>query len=244
MAEKIFVTSGKGGVGKSTICALLGATLARLDKKTLIIELDFGLRSLDVMLGVSDKTVFDLSDVLMSRCEINKEIVSCEYEPRLKLISAPLDSFLSYNKESLKKLLDKIDGEYDYILIDSPAGAGLSFREAISLVDSALIVVTPDLVCVRDARKVSDILLDFGVTNQRLIINKVKNKFMKLDILTDLDYVIDAVGVQLISVIPENIEIFQKTLVGSSLIKESVSFKVFENLAKRILGQEIPLIIK
>lgn len=244
MANKIFITSGKGGVGKSTICALLGVALTRLNKKTLIIEMDFGLRSLDVMLGVDDKTVFDLSDVLMSRCEIDKAIIDCKYELELKLISAPLDSFLSYNKESLKNLFDKIDDNYDYILIDSPAGLGQSFRDAIGLVDSALIVVTPDIVCVRDGRKVSDILLNFGITDQRLVINKVKNKFTKLDILPDLDYVIDAVGVQLISVIPESIEIFQKTLVGADLGKESSNFKIFDNLAKRIMGKSVSLMIR
>lgn len=244
MAKKIFITSGKGGVGKSAITALLGGALAKLGQKILIIELDFGLRSLDIILGMQDKVVFDLSDVLIGRCNVNKAIIECEYEHNLKLISAPLDCLTTYNKENIKKLFSEIDNLYDYILIDSPAGLGKSFREILELIDSALIVVTPDLVCVRDAAKVSEILSDFGVNNQRLIINKVKNKFIKLDVLPDLDYVIDMVGVQLISVIPDDIDIMKNTAKGLPLNKNTISFKIFNALSKRILGEDIPLLVK
>ena len=124
-------------------------------------------------------------------------------------------------QENLAQILDELDDKYDYILIDSPAGVGTSFREVLSLIDNALIVVTPDLICVRDACSVSQILLDYGVQDQKLIINKVKNKFTKLDILPDLDYVIDQVGVQLISVILEDIDIMKFTLKGLMLPKDS-----------------------
>lgn len=244
MAIKTFITSGKGGVGKSTITALLGVGLTKLNKRVLIIELDIGLKSLDVILGVENKVLFDLKDILLGRCNIDKAILSCEYAPNLKLITAPLDCFMSYNKENLAQILDELDDKYDYILIDSPAGVGTSFREVLSLIDNALIVVTPDLICVRDACSVSQILLDYGVQDQKLIINKVKNKFTKLDILPDLDYVIDQVGVQLISVILEDIDIMKFTLKGLMLPKDSQAMKFFDNLAKRILGQEVPLMVK
>ena len=243
MAKKILVTSGKGGVGKSTVTALLGASLANLKKETIIIELDFGLRSLDIILGVQDNVIFDLGDVLKSECELDEAILTCEYAPKLKLISASLDSVITYNKINLKNLIDELDKKYEYILIDSPAGLSENINEILSLIDEALIVVTPDLVCVRDGCKVSEILCDFGVKNQRLVINKVKNKFIKLDILPDLDYVIDRVGVQLIAVIPEGIDIMKVTAKGTALSKDCQSFKVFNNFGRRILGETVPLLI-
>ena len=246
MARKIFVTSGKGGVGKSTITALLGEALADLNQKTLIIELDFGLRSLDIILGLQDKVIFDLNDVLMSKCNIDKAIVTYENNNNLKLISASLDYLDTYyyNEKNIMKLLEKIEDNYDYILLDSPAGVGKGFKEVLNLIDEALIVVTPDLVCVRDACKISQILSEYNIHNQRLVINKVKNKFKKLKILPDLDYVIDGVGVQLISVIPDNIDIMKSTAKGVPLIKGTLPFKLFDALGRRILGENVPLLIK
>ncbi len=244
MAIKTFITSGKGGVGKSTVTALLGVSLAKLEKKVLIIELDFGLRSLDITLGLQDKTIFDLHDILISRCDFEKAVLTCEYVPNLDLISAASDYSASYNKDSLKQLLEEIDERYDYILIDSPAGVGQGFREVLELVDEALIVITPDIICVRDACKVSQILLDRGIENQKIVINKLKNKFSKLDILPDLDYIIDSVGVQLISVIPEDIDVVKFASKGLELPKDSEISKIFNNLAQRILGNDVPLMIK
>lgn len=244
MAIKTFITSGKGGVGKSTIAALLGVALSEMGKETLIVELDCGLRSIDVMLGLQDKAIFDLSDILTYKCDVDKATLTCEYAPKLKLISASLDCFVSYNQDDLKILFDKINDRYDYILIDSPAGLGKWFRESLKFVDNALVVVTPDPICVRDACKVSQILYDNGVENQDLIINKVKSKFTKLEILPDLDCVIDMVGVKLISVIPDDINIMKFTFKGLRLPIDSIASKIFSNLCNRMLGKNIPLLIK
>lgn len=251
MPVKIFVTSGKGGVGKSTVTALLGFSLAKLGKKVLIVELDFGLRSLDVILGLQDRTIFDLHDVLISRCDFEKAVLTCDYEPNLDLISASLDSCASYDKNSLKKFFDKLDQnpennlykKYDYILIDSPAGIGQGFQEVLGLIDEALIVVTPDVVCVRDACKVSQILSEKQVENQKLVINKLKPDFAKLDMLPHLDYIIDSVGIPLVSVIAEDINISKFSSKGLKLPKNSQTLKIFERFAQRLLGQDIPLLI-
>lgn len=244
MSQKIFITSGKGGVGKSTVTALLGAALAYLGNKVLLIELDFGLRSLDIILGVQDKAIFDLNDVLVGKCSIGKATVTCEYLPELKLISASVDYFITFSEDDLKNLFEQISSEYDYILIDSPAGIGSSFRTALRLVDRALIVVTPDPIAVRDACKVSQILCDHGLTEQRLVINKVKDKYAKLDILPDLDFVIDGVGVGLIAVVPDDVSIVKATSKGERLNKDSMVWKVFNSLAKRVMGEYIALNIK
>lgn len=244
MSEKIFITSGKGGVGKSTVTALLGVALASLGNKVLLIELDLGLRSLDIILGVQDKAIFDLNDVLESRCSINKATVICEYSPNLNLISASLNSFVTFDENDLRSLFDSISSGYDYILIDSPAGIGSSFRTALRLIDRSLIVVTPDPVAIRDACKVSQILCDYGVTDQRLVINKVKDKYTKLNILPDLDFVIDGVGVRLIAVVPDDVNIVKATSKGEGLPKDTVAYKVFNSLAKRVIGKYVPLNIK
>ena len=244
MAIKTIITSGKGGVGKSTVTALLGAWLGDLGKKVIIIEWDFGLRALDIILGVQENTVFDLNDVLTGRCSLDKAIIKCSNYNNLSLISSPLSEFYYINEGHLKQLFNGLSGKYDHILIDSPAGIGPDFRATLNIVDKAILIATTDPVCIRDGCRVSQILEDHGVLEQRLVINKVNSKGIKKGIFPDLDEVIDGIGVKLIAVIPNDDDILKYTATGKKLNKGSKSNKIFKNLAGRFIGYNIPLYIK
>lgn len=241
-AEIIVVTSGKGGVGKSVTCAALGAQLAGRGKKVLIVEMDSGLRGLDIILNLEAQIVFDLSDILLSRCPPIKAIMHCPYQEGLDLIAAPFDHDFVPDKEDLIILCKGLAQYYDYLLIDTPAGLGQNFEVSTAVADRALLVVTPDLISARDGRKIADVLATHGVADIRLIINKVDPKFSKTASIRDLDDVIDKTGVQLIAVIPLEEKISEFTLRGEGLPASCTAYRTFRNLAARIDGEYIPLL--
>ncbi|MBC8571348.1 nucleotide-binding protein [Zongyangia hominis] len=244
MAEILLVTSGKGGVGKSTVSLLTGAALAQRGKKVLLIEMDAGLGGLDIMLGVEDQTVFDLADVLKGRCEPIKAIMECPYQRGLSLLGAPRDTSCNLERKSLTFLCKGLTHYYDYIFIDAPAGLSCGFTVGAEICNRALVVVTPDPVAVRDGRVMSDLLDRSGITRQRLVINKVGKKFLGQKLFADLDEVIDAAGVQLIGVIPEDRELTACIGKGQPIDEAGRTGKVFAALAGRLMGEEIPLIVR
>lgn len=243
LAQTILVTSGKGGVGKSTVSVLLGAALAEAGKRVLLLEMDSGLRGMDIMLGVQDETVYDLSDVLTRRCEPIKAMVACPYQEGLYLLPAPYDHCFVPDQSDLIRLTRGLAQHFDYMLVDTPAGLGRNFQAAVAVADRALLVVTPDPICVRDGRKVADTLDALGVGDIRLIINKVTPQLAKMKMLPDLDAVIDGVGVQLIGVIPQENQVMEITAKGRRLPNSTVCHRVFANLAGRLEGMYIPLAI-
>ena len=198
------VASGKGGVGKSTVCAMLGKSLAKSGKKVLVVELDFGLRCLDIILGVSNRAVFDLSDVISGRCAPKDAVVRCDACENLYVTVAPNDPSFDFDNQQFSDFLKKLYGVFDYVFIDTPAGMGRPMEVAAALCDSALIVATPDLVCVRDGSKAADRLKALGVSDIRLIINRVNVSEPTKNSIYDFDSIIDIVSVQLIGVVPDD----------------------------------------
>lgn len=244
MAEIILVTSGKGGVGKSTVSLLTGAALAKRGKKVLLIEMDAGLGGLDIMFGVEDKSVFDLADVLEGRCEPIKAILECPYQRGLSLLGAPRDPSCELKKKPLTILCKGLTHYYDNILIDAPAGLSCGFTVGADICSRGLVVVTPDPVAVRDGRAMSDLLDRENLVSQRLIINRVGAKFLKQKLFSDLDEVIDLVGVQLLGVIPEDPELAVRTAKGQPIEEESRSQRIFNAIAGRLMGEDVPLIVR
>lgn len=236
MAEIMLVASGKGGVGKSVTCAMLGAELARRGKKVLVLEMDSGLRGMDIIFGVEDAVVFDLADILMSRCPPIKAIMKCPYQNGLELIVAPFDHNFVPNKEDLTVLCKGLSKYYDYLILDTPAGLGKNFDVALTVADKALLVVTPDLISVRDGKKISDVIIASGVHDIKLIINKVDTKAVKTKGIRDLDDVIDKTGVQLIAVVPFEEKIIEYTSKGEALPIANSAYRAYRNLAARIEG--------
>ena len=242
MAQTILVTSGKGGVGKSSSCVFLGYSLASQGKRVLIVELDAGLRGLDIMLGVENKTVYDMGDILLGRCDPYDAVVSSDYQQGLSLLPAPTDHWEELQQGDILWLIKAIADYYDYILMDSPAGFGKGFRIGAAAAELALLVVTPDPVCVRDGYLASVALEQRGVKRQRLLINRVRQQYVKSE-LPDLDTVIDQTGVQLIGVVPEDIWVMKAASRGVPLPSGSKALPAYQNIAKRLLGQYCPLAV-
>ena len=242
MAQTILVTSGKGGVGKSSSCVFLGYSLASQGKRVLIVELDAGLRGLDIMLGVENKTVYDMGDILLGRCDPYDAVVSSDYQRGLSLLPTPTDHWEELQQGDILWLIQAIADYYDYILMDSPAGFGKGFRIGAAAAELALLVVTPDPVCVRDGYLASVALEQRGVKGQRLLINRVRQQYVKSE-LPDLDTVIDQTGVQLIGVVPEDIWVMKAAARGVPLPSGSKALPAYQNIAKRLLGQYCPLAV-
>lgn len=238
MSNILVVTSGKGGTGKTTVSYLLGQALCRRQKNVLLLELDSGLRGLDLIMGVSDKIVYDLSDVLSGRCKPVKAITVCEVpQGNLHLIPAPVDRHFLPERASLTALLKGLAGCYDYLILDASAGLGRGFDVACSVCNSALIVCTADPVSVRDAAKAAQILQE---KRPKLVINKFFRHILSKD-MPDLDAVIDRVGAQLIAVIPEDPLVERRLSQGEPLPPGSAAWREADDLARRLLGERVRL---
>lgn len=238
MSEVLMVTSGKGGVGKTTISLLLARQLCRFGKNVLLLELDSGLRGLDILLGVTDRVVFDLSDVLTGRCKPIDTIAVCDVpKGNLHLIAAPNDRKFIPETKSLLSLLKGLAGCYDYLILDCAAGLGKAFDIAKSVCTGALIVATPDMVSTRDAAKAAQELRDVPT---RLVINKFSRKALSKE-LPNLDSIIDIVGVQLIAVIASDPMMQKRFSTAVTLPPYNAVYRQTEALARRVMGERIRL---
>lgn len=242
MGKIISVASGKGGVGKTTICCHLGRAMARLKQHTLVIELDNGLRALDLMLSVKN-AVFDLDDVLNNRCAPEDAIAVSPSLPHLSFLAASAKYQGLPSMESLRVLCGVLRERYDNILLDIPAGCWAADQIAHAS-DLILLVVTPDAVCIRDAAMFADYLRDdcHAKAAMRLVINRVRKDRMQAKMVNDLDQIIDETGLQLIGVLPESDEIYFNTSMGNALRKYGMESNIFQAIAKRINGESVPLL--
>lgn len=243
MAEIIAFTSGKGGTGKSTACAGIGTALANLGKKVLIIELDFGFRCLDVFLGIKEDIKLDASDYISGKCGAEECILKIPTTPNLSIIAAPSHHNGKHDSERLKQLIGELSGRFDYILLDTGAGMERHIAETLIVCDNVIFVVTPDLISVRDASRLSDELYKYGCENQRLIINKVEKKYIEHGIVENLDAVINESGIQLLGVVPDDNELLLFYGLGKRLSYSSVGYTAFKAIAKRLSGENIPLTV-
>ena len=242
-AKVIMVASGKGGTGKSTVSVLLGSRLAAMGHKVLLIELDSGLRSVDIIAGVYGKTVYDIEDVLCGRCAGDKAVVESPIYKGLSVISAPYEGGV-VRQEALTVLLEAMAPHFDMILVDTAAGMGEPFTAAAAVCDRALLVLTPDPVALRDGRIVADWLFDHGHDKVQLVMNRVERRRFSPESVRDLDECIDTVQVQLLAVIPESIELTQAAAKGHPLEQGCLAFTALDNLAHRVRGYQVPLAVR
>lgn len=236
MSEIIAFTSGKGGVGKSTICVAIAQELSEMDKKVLIIELDSGLRCIDIMLKLENEIVYDLEDVVKKRCELSQAIITSQSHKNLSIISAAYNPDFFPNNIEIYEIL-KATQNYDYIFFDTGAGYNDNLKSIIDYINTALIIVTPDSISVRDARRISDTLYNDGAKNLRLIINKVN--IDKPNNMDDFDKIIDETATRLIGIIPKNDDIFSSTRTNENFLWQ----KTIKNLAFRLNNKQIELAI-
>lgn len=247
MGISAVITSGKGGVGKSTVSVGLGRALAARGRRVLLIDCDAGLRSLDRMTGTEEKLVFDIADIVYGRCAPIEAIYNCgpaqSEESNLFLVAAPASAENMIKPAVMQKLIPLLKQYYDYVLLDSPAGLGSGFKAASCAADKALVVCSPDPVCVRGNFAVKSILDEMGVKEKRLVINRFNaDLFDKTDAYDDLDKVIDETGIRLFGVVPEDFSL-AAFLKGERAKPESPAMKALSRIAGRFEGENIPIAI-
>lgn len=240
MSRICVVTSGKGGAGKSTVTAGLGYALAKSGERVLLIDSDAGLRSLDMMLGVAGSTMFDLSDVFAGNCEPVKAIYPSPICTNVFILPAPISLEEMCNPDEMRHLCRGLMRYYDRVIIDCPAGVGKGFETAVAAAERALVVTTPDMVCARDAQIVAR-LLDERQVKSHLLINRLRPAKVMDGSMPDVDEIIDTAGIQLLGVIPEDEAVAVANANGRPLPSDCNAAVCFANIAKRYVGEQIPL---
>ena len=234
----IAFANNKGGSGKSTFVSGISNALATLGKKVLAADCDIGLRSLDLMFGVTENVVFDWGDLLCDRCTVEQAIIKAEID----LLAAPRNFSSEFTPEKTAKLFKSFSRDYDYILLDSPAGIDRGMRLAASAADRAIVVSTADSICVRSCARAFDELRRLNIDDTRLVINMFEVKPACKHKLLNIDQCIDETGVQLIGVVPRDINIGFSSVTGTSPKEFAPSSLAFNRIAKRISGKRVPLV--
>ena len=244
MGEAIVVTSGKGGVGKTTTSANIGTALASMGKKVVVVDGDTGLRNLDVLMGLENRIVFTLMDVIEEKCRLKQALIKDKRLPNLFLLpTAQTRDKNDIKIEQMKELIEDLKLEFDYIIIDCPAGIEQGFENAVVAADRALIVVNPEVTSVRDADRVIGKLDSKGVEDHQLIINRVNYEMTKNGDMLDINDILDSLAIKLIGAVPDDRSITISTNKGEPIVldEKSAAGQAFRNIARRITGEDVPI---
>ncbi len=235
MARRIVITSGKGGVGKTTVCANLGYALALRKAKVLLVDVDFGLNNLDVVMGVENKIVYDLIDVLEGRCRPKQAIIQDFFTPDLYVFpSNHTYSNVNITGKIINDVLSEIEFAFDYILIDCPAGIENGFYRAAEIADEAIVVTTPHISSVRDADKIIGFLQNFNIDNLSLIVNRARGDLILNGDMISIETINEYLNIDLLGVIPEDDNIAGQLLIGGAVRGESEAKDSFIMVAKKM----------
>jgi len=243
--QAITLTSGKGGVGKTTATANIGVALASMGKKVVCIDADIGLRNLDVVLGLENRIVYDLVDVVEGRCRLRQAMIRDKHLPELYLIpAAQTRDKTAISPSDMVKLCDELRSEHDYILIDSPAGIERGFRNAIAPADSVIILTNPEVSAVRDADRIIGLVEAEEKETPSLVINRINSGMVQRGDMLAAEDVLELLAIQLIGLVPEDESVIVSTNKGIpiALNNNSKVGTAFRNIASRISGNEIPFL--
>ena len=244
-ARVIVITSGKGGVGKTTTTANIGAALADKGHKVLLIDTDIGLRNLDVVMGLENRIVYDLIDVIEGRCRISQALIKDKRCQNLVLLpAAQIRDKNDVSTEQMKELIFSLKDSFDYILIDCPAGIEQGFKNAIAAADEAIVVTTPEVSATRDADRIIGLLEAAGIKNPRLVINRLRIDMVKDKNMLGVEDILEILAVKLLGVVPDDENVVISTNKGEPLVYkgDSLAAKAFKNIASRIESVEVPLL--
>ena len=244
MGEVIVITSGKGGVGKTTTTVNIGCALAMAGKKTILLDADIGLRNLDVVMGLDDKVVYDFLDVIEGRCHLRQAVIEDKRNKNLFMLAASQTGDKSdVELSKIKKLCDELREQYDYVLIDCPAGIEQGFDNAVGAAERAIVVVTPEYSSIRDADRILGKLEDVDMENVGLLINRVRPNLIRRGQAPGTDEIIEILATDLIGIVPDDEEVIicankGKIVTSNGKGKAAVAYK---NIAARIMGNTMPL---
>ena len=242
MSEVIVITSGKGGVGKTTTTANVGTGLAKEGKKVVLIDTDIGLRNLDVVMGLENRIVYNLVDVVEGNCRIKQAMIKDKKYPNLFLLpSAQTRDKTSVTPEQMSKLVEELKSEFDYIILDCPAGIEQGFKNAIAAADRALIVTTPEVSAIRDADRIIGLLEAEDIRDIHLIINRLRPDMIARGDMMSVEDVIEILAVDLIGTILDDEQIVIAANQGEPLSgRNSQAEEEYRNICRRLLGEDVP----
>ncbi len=245
MTRIIVITSGKGGVGKTTVTANLGMTLAKIGYRVALVDGDFGLRNLDLLLGLENRVVYTAVEVLAGECRLDQALVRDKRHPGLVLLPATQNRKAEMiTPNHMKWMISELAPQFDFVLIDSPAGIEMGFKNAIAAAHEALIVTTPEISAVRDADRVVGLLEANNIAPARLIVNRLRPAMVEASEMMSVEDVNEILAVQLIGIIPEDERVITSTNRGEPLVldqkSDSLAAQAFGNIANRLCGQNIP----
>ncbi|SFA68964.1 septum site-determining protein MinD [Lentibacillus halodurans] len=244
MGEAIVVTSGKGGVGKTTTTANIGTALALMEKKVCLIDTDIGLRNLDVIMGLENRIIYDIVDVIEERCKLGQALIKDKRFDDLTLLPAAQTSDKSaVTTDGMQKIIQELKQTYDYIIIDCPAGIEQGFQNAIAGADKAIVITTPEKSSVRDADRIVGLLENEDMDPPKLIINRIRNHMMKNGDMLDIDDIIQILSIDLTGIVLDDDDVIKASNSGEpvSLQGKSKASVAYRNIARRILGETVPL---
>ncbi len=245
MSKVIVITSGKGGVGKTTSTANIGSALSALGKKVVIVDADIGLRNLDVVMGLENRIVFDIIDITEKRCTYQKAMIRDKRFNNLFLIPAAQtrdkDAIVP---EQMKELCEELQTEFDYVLIDCPAGIENGFKNAVAGANQAIVVTTPEVSAVRDADRIIGMLEAAGLNNPKLIVNRIRLDMVKQGNMLNVEDMIDILRIDLIGIVPDDENIVISTNKGEPVVLEDkgLASKAYKNIARRLEGEMVEFV--
>ncbi len=245
MSRVIVVTSGKGGVGKTTTTANIGTALAMEGYKVVLIDADIGLRNLDLILGLENRVVYDLVNVVEGKCRLKQALIKDKRQRELYMLpAAQTRDKDAVSAEQMKKLCDELREEFDYIFIDCPAGIEQGFKNAVAGADEAIVVTTPEVSAVRDADRIIGLLEANDITNPHLLVNRVRTKMVEKGTMMSVDDIVELLAIELLGVVPDDEQIIITSNNGEPLAmsNKAKTAQAYKNIAKRLNGEKVPLL--
>lgn len=245
MSTAIVITSGKGGVGKTTSTANLGTALALQGKKVCLIDMDIGLRNLDVILGLENRIIYDIVDVVEERAKLHQALIKDKrFNDNLYLLPAAQNADKnSINEQQMINIVEELRGDYDYILIDCPAGIEQGFKNSIAAADQAFIVTTPEISAIRDADRIIGLLEQTEISDPKLIINRIRKRMMQDGEVMDVDEITRHLSIDLLGIIFDDDDVVRSSNNGDPIVlnPKNAASQGYRNIARRILGETVPL---
>lgn len=244
----IVVTSGKGGVGKTTTTANIGAALAKLGQNVCVVDMDIGLRNLDILMGLENRVVYNLVDVVEGSCKLKQALVKDKKLPNLALLpAAQTRDKTAVNAQQAKELMTELAKMFDFVLVDCPAGIESGFQNSISGADEAVVVVTPEMSSVRDADRIVGLLESKKdeLNGYKLIVNRLKPGLIETQDMMSVEDICEILSVDLIGIVPDDEAVIISTNKGEPVALtpgNQLSGKAYRNIAKRILGEDVPFL--
>ncbi|MBW4583506.1 MAG: septum site-determining protein MinD [Tildeniella nuda ZEHNDER 1965/U140] len=243
MSRIIVVTSGKGGVGKTTTTANLSMTLARRGRQVAVVDADFGLRNLDLLLGLENRVVYTAVDVLSGQCRLEQALVKDKRQPNLVLLPAAQNRTKdAVNPDQMKQLVTTLARTYEYVFVDCPAGIEMGFQNAIAAAKEAIIVTTPEIAAVRDADRVVGLLEANNIKKIQLVVNRIRPAMVQANDMMSVEDVQEILAIPLIGVVPDDERVIVSTNKGEPLVLSetpSLAGSAFDNIARRLEGEKV-----